>query len=163
MLHHPDRPNQLRREPELATEVVEELLVDEGSKDGPVLLPVTVGGSACRKTSNAQEMILPALTRLRKCFESVTPRGSTARASSASGGEASGHQSDHCPFDHRLRVCREAFVVVVKSTTTHDPRQGPSISQRCGRTLNPRCPLGFRTISSVIRQCSATHATRRPA
>ncbi len=78
MLHHPDRPNQLRREPELATEVVEELLVDEGSKDGPVLLPVTVGGSACRKTSNAQEMILPALTRLRKCFESVTPRGSTA-------------------------------------------------------------------------------------
>nr|WP_260850791.1 hypothetical protein [Rhodococcus sp. WB9] len=46
-------------------------------------------------------------------------------ASSACGGESSGHQSDHCPFDHRFRVCREAFVVVVKSTTTHDPRQGP--------------------------------------
>lgn len=85
--------------------------------------------------------------------------GRVPGAGSAGGGQSSGRQSDHCPSDHRRRV---SGGVRSRGRVDGNARSTPrvrSISPRCDSTLKPSCPLGFRAISSVIRQCSAT--TRR--
>ncbi|MBW4818845.1 ABC transporter substrate-binding protein, partial [Rhodococcus qingshengii] len=67
--------------------------------DGGVRSPVIIESAVFRPlgtTRFSSESVLKVSRRA----------GRLPRASSVCGGESPGHQSDHCPFDHRLRVRR---------------------------------------------------------
>jgi len=64
--------------------------------------------------------------------------------------EAASHESDHRPPDHGFGMRGQTLVVAVEAAPAIEPSK-------------VRCPSGFRTISSTIRQRCFTQATSWPA